>query len=393
MARERVAQRLRALYVNGDGAGAVEIILGAKSLDDILTRLDVAQRVGEQDATVLGDVKQFRREVQARRAKLAQARKKQAELVADKAAQKRYADQQLAESRQLLASRAGRDPGDRGGGAAPAGAAPGAGPRQARRPAHGGPGRPSVAAADAQTEYGLDNGGYDLPPSKYTGVVGIAMQYLGVPYVWGGGSPSGFDCSGSSMYVYAQVGVSLPHNAAMQYGYGVPVGYDQLEAGDLVFFHGLGHMPASTSAATSSSTRRTRATSSGSRRSRRTTATSAPAGCCSPATSSRTSPPARSARIARRFGAVQRFDLRGEMVEAHAPLELERRRDLALLQLEVARQHREPLDLLEAAAVAIDVVHDPLHDRHDPLVACELRDGGLDLLLGRPLARSPRGRA
>ncbi len=43
------------------------------------------------------------------------------------------------------------------------------------------------------------------------------------------------------MYVYAQLGVSLPHNAAMQYGYGVPVGYDQLEAGDLVFFHGLGH--------------------------------------------------------------------------------------------------------------------------------------------------------
>ena len=43
------------------------------------------------------------------------------------------------------------------------------------------------------------------------------------------------------MYVYAQVGVSLPHNAAMQYSYGVPVSYDQLEPGDLVFFHGLGH--------------------------------------------------------------------------------------------------------------------------------------------------------
>ena len=139
MARERVAERLRALYVNGDGEGAVEIILGAKSLDDILTRLDVAQRVGEQDATVLGDVKQFRREVQSRRAKLTQARKKQAELVADKAAQKRYADQQLAESRQLLASVQDEIREMEAEERAPAGAAPGAGPRQACRPANGGP--------------------------------------------------------------------------------------------------------------------------------------------------------------------------------------------------------------------------------------------------------------
>jgi cell wall-associated NlpC family hydrolase len=73
-------------------------------------------------------------------------------------------------------------------------------------------------------------------------VVGIAMQYLGVPYVWGGASPSGFDCSGFTMYVYAKVGVSLPHNAAMQFGVGVPVSMSQLQPGDLVFFHGLGHM-------------------------------------------------------------------------------------------------------------------------------------------------------
>ena len=44
------------------------------------------------------------------------------------------------------------------------------------------------------------------------------------------------------MYVYAQVGVSLPHSSYAQYGMGVPVSYDQLQPGDLVFFDGLGHV-------------------------------------------------------------------------------------------------------------------------------------------------------
>jgi len=83
-----------------------------------------------------------------------------------------------------------------------------------------------------------------VPPSSTLGgqAVAIAMQYLGTPYVWGGASPSGFDCSGLTMYVYAQLGVSLPHNAAAQYGMGTPVPESSLEPGDLVFFYGLGHV-------------------------------------------------------------------------------------------------------------------------------------------------------
>jgi cell wall-associated NlpC family hydrolase len=80
------------------------------------------------------------------------------------------------------------------------------------------------------------------PPSHYGGVVGTAMQYLGTRYQWGGESPSGFDCSGLVAYVYAQHGVSLPHNAAAQYGDGTPVSRNDLEPGDLVFFNGLGHV-------------------------------------------------------------------------------------------------------------------------------------------------------
>ena len=48
------------------------------------------------------------------------------------------------------------------------------------------------------------------------------MRYLGTPYVWGGASPAGFDCSGLVAYVYAQVGVSLPHYTGAQWNVGVP---------------------------------------------------------------------------------------------------------------------------------------------------------------------------
>ncbi|MDP9284742.1 MAG: NlpC/P60 family protein [Actinomycetota bacterium] len=70
----------------------------------------------------------------------------------------------------------------------------------------------------------------------------IALRYLGVPYHWGGASPAGFDCSGLTMYVYAQLGISLPHYAAAQYTAGTAVPRDQLQPGDLVFFDALDHV-------------------------------------------------------------------------------------------------------------------------------------------------------
>ncbi len=72
--------------------------------------------------------------------------------------------------------------------------------------------------------------------------VQIAAKELGVPYRYGGSSPSGFDCSGLVAYVYGKLGVDLPHNAAAQFKYGRPVTTSQLAPGDLVFFHGLGHV-------------------------------------------------------------------------------------------------------------------------------------------------------
>lgn len=72
------------------------------------------------------------------------------------------------------------------------------------------------------------------------GIVDTAKQYLGVRYVYGGASPSGFDCSGFTMYIYKQFGYSLPHSATSQWqsGMGSRVyNIGELQAGDLVFFN------------------------------------------------------------------------------------------------------------------------------------------------------------
>jgi cell wall-associated NlpC family hydrolase len=72
--------------------------------------------------------------------------------------------------------------------------------------------------------------------------VRLARKQLGVPYVYGGSSPSGFDCSGLVSWVYGRLGIGLPHNAAALYGVGRRVPLGSMRPGDLVFFPGLGHV-------------------------------------------------------------------------------------------------------------------------------------------------------
>jgi hypothetical protein len=67
-------------------------------------------------------------------------------------------------------------------------------------------------------------------------VVSVGKSYLGVPYRYGGTTPSGFDCSGFTSYVFNNVGIQLPRTAAQQYNVGTPVNKSDLESGDLVFF-------------------------------------------------------------------------------------------------------------------------------------------------------------
>ncbi|HXY86078.1 MAG TPA: C40 family peptidase [Gaiellaceae bacterium] len=80
-----------------------------------------------------------------------------------------------------------------------------------------------------------------LPAVSGSGIgalaVALAERFLGVPYVWGGATPAGFDCSGLVMYVYGLLGIQLPHYSGYQWYSGRRIPADQLRPGDIVFFH------------------------------------------------------------------------------------------------------------------------------------------------------------
>jgi len=238
--RRTIARRLVTLYTTGTQTSTLELILGAKSLDDVLNQLDTENRVSNVDAEVIGQVQLFKASVKEHAQKLAVAQRQVTQLVGMRRTQQRAIEVRLGERRSLLSSLNGQiaELVHQEQVAQMISAQQARARADAARSVQASVSASSVVGASAQTPEGATV----IPPSSYGGVVGVALSYQGVPYVWGGASPGGFDCSGLVMYSYAQVGVSLPHSSYAQYNMGVAVPRDQLQPGDLVFFDGLGHV-------------------------------------------------------------------------------------------------------------------------------------------------------
>jgi cell wall-associated NlpC family hydrolase len=225
-------KRLVSIYTSGDQNSTLAVLLGSSNMDDLLNRMEAIHSTSKQDAQIVRDVTTAKREIQLHRVELQQAKTEQERVVAQRAAQRQHIESQLAERRQLLSSIRSEITHLKAQEAA----------RQlqlaaAARDRISNPNSNPIAVGPGSPE-----GSTVAPPSIHGGVVGIAMRYLGVPYVWGGASPSGFDCSGLVMYVFAQIGVSLPHSSYAQYGMGASVSMSQLQPGDLVFFAGASHV-------------------------------------------------------------------------------------------------------------------------------------------------------
>jgi cell wall-associated NlpC family hydrolase len=249
--QKRLMTRLYSLYVNGSPS-TVDVLAGAHSLSQIIDRAESAQVLSNQDAALGQQALDFEHTVQARERQLQRLEKTRAEAYAESKARERTVASELAQQKRLLASihttiqqlvsqEAARERAQRAAEerrlaeelAARRRAERAAAAQQ--QPQQQASSTPTLVPPPVSVPVGNPGGGHPQAAS-------IALGYLGVPYVYGGASPSGFDCSGLVMYVYAQLGISLPHYTVAQWNATEPISQSEMAPGDLVFFNGLGHV-------------------------------------------------------------------------------------------------------------------------------------------------------
>ena len=265
-AQHQLEQRLVQLYVSPP-PDTIDVLVGAKSLSDLINRIESTQSFSHQDKAIAAAALRFRTQVSRRKRQLQREQRNRERLIAQLDAEHTRIANGIAEQKRLLATihetistlqaraaaRARRRAAEeRARIARQVALARREAAAQAVQP------QPTVvlpqppqapapeppAATTTTTPPGAPAPAPAPPPQPTThaDAASIAARYLGVPYVWGGASPSGFDCSGLVMYVYAQLGVSLPHYTVSQWNATIPIPTSALAPGDLVFFDGLGHV-------------------------------------------------------------------------------------------------------------------------------------------------------
>ncbi len=205
-------QRAKAMYTN-NMSSYLGVILNANNLNDFISRVGNVEKVMSSDKNVIGNLKDKKEQLANGKEKLSsennkllalksENEKKLAKLNSDKESAKNVIASLDAQEKSLEIA------------------------NQATLKA--------VASAASNVQQSASRGGSSIASSD--AVVAYASNFLGVPYVYGGTSPSGFDCSGLVQYVYANFGITLPRTSEEQQNVGTPVSRDGLKPGDLVFF-------------------------------------------------------------------------------------------------------------------------------------------------------------
>lgn len=197
-------QRARAAYIGGVDS-YLDIILNSKDMQDFVWRMEAVKKIMQFDNKVMAELDSKKEKMLADQKELkdkndkllalkSDNEKKLSKLKIDKENQKRMLAQTEASQRN------------------------------------------NALASTAGTRGSLSRGSVSISAGSNSDVVAYAYNFLGTPYLWGGTSPSGFDCSGFTQYVYAHFGVGLGRTTYEQINDGSPVSRDQLQPGDLVLF-------------------------------------------------------------------------------------------------------------------------------------------------------------
>lgn len=226
-AQSQLNERANSIYRNNQ-LTFLDVILGASSFDEMLKGFEMMQRISSRDAQVLASVRSTRAQIELTQNLLAQKRAALVTARNQERTKKGEAERALWKQKQYLAS-INKQIKDL---------------IQKERDRLEKIAQQRAAEERARQRDAAVIGGRDFDESKLTGarsdVVTIARSFVGVtPYVWGGTSPSGFDCSGLTQYCYAKIGVSIPRTSRTQFTVGAyipPSRSDLLQPGDLLFF-------------------------------------------------------------------------------------------------------------------------------------------------------------
>jgi len=205
-------RRVAGIYKGGETIGILEVMLSARNIGDFISAVESLKQVSKHDARLLNRIKKYRLEVEKSGRTLAEQEKGQAATTSALQAKKNEVQAQLRERAGALKKLKDEITQTESAQAAAARIV-------------------TMTRAPSAPMPRLN-----VPASARGGaVVRLVMAQLGKPYVWAAAGPNSFDCSGLTMFVFAQVGVSLPHSAQAQFGMGQRVSRDQLQPGDLIF--------------------------------------------------------------------------------------------------------------------------------------------------------------